>query len=181
MTSEPLDVRELEVRVLGEDDWATWRDIRLRALQDSPDAFGSTYARERAYSEQEWRGHLDDPDDVTVLVQHRGRPVATGGGYQDRPGLLHVIAMWVDPSVRGQGVGHLVLDAVRRWGEQRGLGLHLDVAQGNAGARRSYERYGFVATGETRPLREGAPEVVERMVLPVFTGARGGTGSTDRR
>jgi GNAT superfamily N-acetyltransferase len=71
----------------------------------------------------------------------------------------------VEPSARGQGVGHLILDAVRGRAEQRGLRLHLDVARGNAGARRSYERYGFVATGETRPLREGAPELVERMVL----------------
>ena len=43
--------------------------------------------------------------------------------------------------------------------------LHLDVATGNAVARRSYERYGFVATGETRPIRDGSADRVERMVL----------------
>lgn len=155
-----------EVRVLGGQDWATWRDIRLRALEDSPAAFGSTYARELGFSEHVWRERLEGHATVAVLVEHQGRPVGMGGGYPDRPGLLHVVAMWVDPSVRGHGVGHLVLDGVRRRGEQRGLGLHLDVAQSNAAARRSYERYGFVATGETRPLREGAAELVERMVLP---------------
>jgi hypothetical protein len=33
------------------------------------------------------------------------------------------------------------------------------------GARRAYERYGFTVTGETRPLRVGSTELVERMVL----------------
>ena len=32
------------VRMLGGDDWSRRREIRLRALQDSPSAFGSTYA-----------------------------------------------------------------------------------------------------------------------------------------
>jgi ribosomal protein S18 acetylase RimI-like enzyme len=46
-----------------------------------------------------------------------------------------------------------------------GLRVHLDVETTNRGARRLYERLGFVATGETRPLRDGSPYHVERMVL----------------
>lgn len=65
-----------------------------------------------------------------MLAEVDGVPAGLAGGYPDLPGLLHVVAMWVDPA-----------------------------------ARRAYERYGFVATGETRPLREGAAEVVERLVL----------------
>ncbi|HYO17077.1 MAG TPA: GNAT family N-acetyltransferase, partial [Dermatophilaceae bacterium] len=30
---------EINVRALGEEDWEQYRDIRLRALQDSPEAF----------------------------------------------------------------------------------------------------------------------------------------------
>ena len=152
-------------RVLGEDDWPTWRDLRLRALQDSPAAFGSTYARERDYTPDEWREHLNEPDEVAVVVETATGPAGLAGGYPDRPGLLHVVAMWVDPAARGQGIAHLLLDAIDGWARERGLRLHLDVATGNAVARRSYERYGFVATGETRPIRDGSADRVERMVL----------------
>ena len=152
-------------RVLGEDDWPTWRDLRLRALQDSPAAFGSTYARERNYTPDEWREHLKEPDEVAVVAETAAGPAGLAGGYPDLPGLLHVVAMWVDPAARGQGIAHLLLDAIDGWARERGLRLHLDVATGNAVARRSYERYGFVATGETRPIRDGSADRVERMVL----------------
>jgi GNAT superfamily N-acetyltransferase len=152
-------------RVLGADDWPTWRDLRLRALRESPAAFGSTYARERGCTPDEWREHLGGPDEVCVVAETADGPAGLAGAYPDRPGLLHVVAMCVDPAARGQGIAHLLLDAIDAWGRERGLRLHLDVATGNDVARRSYERYGFVGTGETRPIRDGSTDRVERMVL----------------
>ena len=151
--------------MLGGDDWPTWRETRLRALLDSPSAFGSTYAREIRLAEPDWRRRLEDPGAVSVLVLDDGRPVGMGAAYQDRPGWLHVVAMWTDPSARGSGVARDVLAAIERWAGERHLHLHLDVSTTNPVARTAYERYGFRGTGETRPLREGSTERVERMVL----------------
>ena len=140
--------------------------MRLRALLDSPGAFGSTYERELAFTQQFWRERVGDPETVSVLAWQDDEPVGTGGGFQDLPGHLHVVAMWVAPHARGHGVAHLVLDALSSWAEGRGLLLHLDVENANEPARRLYEAYGFRATGTTSPLREGVAEVTERMVLP---------------
>ena len=41
--------------MLGPDDWQDWRSIRLRALAESPAAFGSDLAREEAHTEDVWR------------------------------------------------------------------------------------------------------------------------------
>ena len=164
-----MTARDLEpavgVHQAGPEDWAAWRDLRLRALQDSPAAFGSTYARELAFTEHDWRDRLGDATSVSVLALAGGTPVGMGAGFSDLPGWLHVVAMWVAPQWRGQRVGHRVLDGIRGWADERGLRLHLDVAQGNPAARSSYLSYGFTPTGETRPIREGATEQVERMVL----------------
>ena len=152
-------------RVLLGDDWCAWRELRLRALADSPSAFGSTLERERALTEAAWRARLDDVDDVCLVADRDGVSVGMGAGYRDLPGLLHVVAMWVEPAFRGQGVAHELLRDLDAWAAARGLGLHLDVNTANVAARRSYASYGFVATGETRALREGSQEVVERMLL----------------
>jgi len=153
------------VRVADADrDWTTWRDLRLRALRDSPSAFASTYEREVGFAETQWRQRLGG-DGVAVLATVSGDPVGMAGGFRDLPGLLHVVAMWVDPGHRRRGVGWALLRGLEEWADAHGLRLHLDVNTANTAARTSYERYGFVASGETRPLREGSREVVERMVL----------------
>ena len=43
---------EINVRALGEEDWQQYRDIRLTALQESPEAFVATDAQEEALDEQ---------------------------------------------------------------------------------------------------------------------------------
>jgi GNAT superfamily N-acetyltransferase len=159
------------VQVLGGDDWSRWRELRLRALQDSPSAFGSTYAQELAHEEADWRDRLEDESSVSVLAVTDDVPVGIAAGFPDLPGLLHVVAMWVAPAARGRGVSHDLLGALEDWAGARALRLHLDVNTANTTARRSYQRYGFRGTGETRPLREGSAEVVERMVLADRSGA----------
>lgn len=153
----------VELRRLGPEDWRLWRGIRLRALADSPEAFGSTLARERAFTEAEWRRRTSG---LAVLALVDGAPVALGGGYGEAPGPLHVIAMWVDPAHRGRGLGALVLDEVVASARAEGRGLVLDVVRDNAVARRAYRSRGFRPTGETSPLRPGSAVLTERMVLP---------------
>jgi ribosomal protein S18 acetylase RimI-like enzyme len=156
--------RETTTWVATTADWATWRDLRLRALADSPSAFGSTLERELALDLSRWVDRLESSDGVSVLAQVDGRPVGMGGGFQDLPGFLHVAAMWTDPAYRGRGVGTAVLATIEHWAANRGLRLHLDVNVANTGARALYERLGYVGTGETAPLREGSAERIERMV-----------------
>ena len=42
-------------RATTPDDWQAMLEIRLQALQDAPDAFASTYAKEAAFTPAEWR------------------------------------------------------------------------------------------------------------------------------
>jgi len=144
------------LRALGPDDWETFRDIRLRSLADSPDAFGSTWERERAFTEAEWRRRLGVP----VYVVEDPRPVAIGGTF-DQEGVPHVWGMWTDPAHRGRGHARRILDALI----PPGTPAQLDVNVTNDGARTAYQRYGFVGTGHLEPLRPGSDQRIERMVL----------------
>lgn len=145
-----------EPRRLGPDDWADFREIRLRSLADSPDAFGSTLEREQGFSEADWRQRLSVP----VYVVDDPRPVAIGGTF-DNHGTLHVWGMWTDPDHRGHGHARALLDALI----PADTPAQLDVNVSNGGARTAYERYGFVGTGRLEPLRPGSDQRIELMVL----------------
>jgi ribosomal protein S18 acetylase RimI-like enzyme len=148
--------RMAALRRLGPDDWEDLRDIRLRSLADSPDAFASTLEREQEFTEDDWRRRLSGP----VYVVDDPRPVAVGGIF-DNHGSPHVWGMWTDPGHRGRGHARRILDALI----PPGTSAQLDVNITNGGARAVYQRYGFVGTGELEPLRPGSDQRVELMVL----------------
>ncbi len=149
------------VRRLTPDDWEVLRDIRLRALADSPDAFGSTYEREAGFDEKDWRRRSVRP--VLVVMRER-RPVAMAGVFTD-DGVVRVWGMWTDPEHRGRGHARALLDALLGEAVAEGRPVALHVNTENAGARAVYERYGFVGTGELEPLRPGSDQRIELMRL----------------
>jgi GNAT superfamily N-acetyltransferase len=66
--------------------------------------------------------------------------------------------LYVDPSRWGRGFGSALLDVAKR---ERPGGLRLWTFAGNAGARRFYERHGFVEAARTDgDNEEGAPDVL---------------------
>ena len=92
-----------------------------------------------------------------MLATVDGVPAALGGGFRVRDGWMQVVAMWTDPAYRRRGLAVRVLDVVVAAARAEGRRLVLDVAQGNSAARTAYERYGFVATGESEPIRRKTP------------------------
>jgi hypothetical protein len=85
------------VRRATVDDWEIVRDVRLAALQEAPYAFGSTYARERDFDEETWRGRLSNPDGPTFLAFDGDTAVGIDGVHTE-DGDRILVAMWVAPS-----------------------------------------------------------------------------------
>lgn len=147
-----------DIELLAEDDWEVLRDVRLRALRDSPRAFGSTLAREESFREQHWRMRLrsgpwwvarragPSGSDVAGLVSMIAEPGSTA---DDR----HVVGLWVDPAARRQGSGTALLAVVVAAARAEGARtVSLWVAEDNGAALGLYARLGFVPTGERQPL-----------------------------
>ncbi|HZB02650.1 MAG TPA: GNAT family N-acetyltransferase [Actinomycetota bacterium] len=160
----------LRVDPVGEHEWATFREIRLRSLLDSSDAFGATYGEESSYSEPRWRdwaaGRWRGGAAAVYLAREDGDPVgtATVAEYDAEPGIAHIYAMWVAPGTRRTGAGRALLAAAASWARERGCErLVLSVTESNATARAFYAAVGFLETGDPRPLREGSDLQVLRM------------------
>jgi hypothetical protein len=54
-----MTTRTPVVRALRRDEWRNYRELRLRALSDSPDAFGSTWKAEAARPDSAWADKTD--------------------------------------------------------------------------------------------------------------------------
>jgi RimJ/RimL family protein N-acetyltransferase len=158
------------VRRLVADDHVALRALRLRALQGAPHAYGSSYEREVAFTDEVWRDrllpggnpHFGAFDDDGVLVG-----LAVGELDGDDPLGAYVLGVWIEPSARGGTLLARLVDEVARWAAESGRTvLRLHVTDGNERAERSYHRLGFVRTGdfEVRP-RDMAREY--EMVRPI--------------
>jgi ribosomal protein S18 acetylase RimI-like enzyme len=153
----------LEIRILTADDAEEYRALRLRALREEPEAFGSSWEEENAR-----------PLEQTIV-----RLVADGmtafGGYDDagrQAGMVRlrvqdgvkaehkadILGMYVAPEVRGRGLGKMLLDAaISQARATPGIEqLMLAVNTSNTPARNLYLAMGFEPFGrEPRALKIG--------------------------
>ncbi|MFT6181593.1 MAG: GNAT superfamily N-acetyltransferase [Akkermansiaceae bacterium] len=144
----PFDVQQLRTG-----DWQRVRKIRLRALAETPDAFGAVFATEEKSPDQVWQNRLKSEVAATfVATSNNGDDIGliTTAPYDEQVGLY---SMWVAPEARKQGVAGLLVDAVITWATSHGFKkLLLDVGDDNRAAIALYASKGFTPTGVTGTL-----------------------------
>ncbi|MGW4090113.1 N-acetyltransferase family protein [Nocardia sp. NPDC004750] len=152
-----MDVSIPGIRLLVPDDWAVFRRVRLAALTDAPQFFGTTLAEAQARTESDWRRALSDR--AQFVAESAGTEVGTVAGMLDpERGGVHLISMWVAPRARGTGVSDRLVGAVLDWAVAGGHDVvRLEFAEHNAFAERLYLRNGFVRTGVSGPMAPGGP------------------------
>ncbi len=158
-------------RTYAPGDWQNYRDIRLRSLQDSPDAFGTTYAQAKAYPDSLWQSRLENISiayDCPVVAELKGNTVGHAWGRIESTSKdeAHLFQMWVAPEHRGKGVSRIMLGAITNWAvAKKASSVVLSVTCANTPALKLYESAGFEAFGQPEPLREGSKILVQPMRL----------------
>src|SRR6202050_3961586 len=149
-------------------DWQALRDIRMEALRNAPEAFGSTYEREVERPEARWLDWIARGGMFLALLPDLSEPAGLAGGYQEDPGTVALVSMYVRSPARGRGVGEALVAAVAHWAEDKGAkSLHLWVTEINAPARLLYQRCGFSPTAERQPLPSNPALGELGMTLPL--------------
>jgi GNAT superfamily N-acetyltransferase len=151
-------VTRVVVRRVAPDEWQAFREIRLAALADAPQAYLTTLAEAQAHPAQLWQDRiaanphfLATVDGVAVGMTV---VIATDNGRE-------IVSVWVAPDARGRGVIEALIDAAVSWaGDQGDAILGLWVVEDNERAERAYARYGFTRTGRTQPV-PGRPDEIE--------------------
>ncbi len=120
----------------------TWNDLgrMAGALRTA------VFVREQGVPPELEMDVLDPPRLHVLALGADGQAVATGRLVTEAPGIARIGRMAVRQSVRGQGVGRLVLHALLNAAQQRGD--HEAVLSAQLHAQGFYTQAGFVAEGD---------------------------------
>ncbi|WP_150266976.1 GNAT family N-acetyltransferase [Paenibacillus tepidiphilus] len=147
----------MEIRLLDSNDVEWYRALRLKSLQESPEAFLTTYELEAAKPIGQLRNNLEPADGKFTLGAVEGNELAGMVTFirENNPKTLHkgnIYAMYVSPQFRGKGAATALLqELLRRAARLEGLErINLTVMADNTAAMRLYERLGFTVYGTER-------------------------------
>jgi len=152
---------------------SVFKAVRLRALQDTPHAFGSTYAKESQFPDSEWLARVERMNGQTgsgFLAMDGETACGIVGSFLDQNDSTqaHVISMWTAPTHRQQGICRLLVNEVLKWARRRNArSLVLMVTSNNEPAIRFYQRVGFTRTGRTEPYPNDPAIVEYEMSRPI--------------
>ena len=150
-----------------------FKAVRLRALQDGPHAFSSTYAKESQFSDSEWltrAERMNGERGAGFLAMDGGSPCGIVGSFLDQndPTRAWIVSMWTAPAHRQQGIGRLLIRKVEDWAcLRKAHRLPLMVTSNNEPAIRFYERLGFVRTGRTEAYPNDPSVIEHEMARPI--------------
>src|SRR5262249_6566300 len=156
-TGKTMRENTMEFRRIRANEGVRLRALRLRALADSPTAFGSTLGREESYLDAIWHERAANgaagAHIVTILAEHDNLLVGMATGLAADSGREHnlqptMVGVFVDRTVRRQGVGSTLVERIVDWAKMQGAArLHVWITSSNDPALALYRRCGFCATG----------------------------------
>ena len=150
-----------------------FKTVRLRALQDAPYAFGSTYVKEAEFDDEEWLRRAErwnGERGIGFLAMDGEAACGIVGAFLDASDATQaqLVSMWTAPAHRQRGVARLLVNGVLAWARRcNAHPLLLMVTSNNEAAIQFYEKVGFTRTGRTEPYPND-PSVLEyEMLRPV--------------
>lgn len=167
----------ITVRVIQASEWRLYKSLRLRALADAPDAFGSTWEQESLRADAHWQERLSlaasSGQDLPLFAIIEEAPVGLAWAKVDaaHSDNINLFQMWVAPESRGHGAATQLLELAIQWARDKGAArISLGVTCGDSPALRLYTKVGFIASGAPEPLREGSSLQAQSMHLALRRG-----------
>lgn len=111
---------DFEIVRLMENSWKEAQDLRVRAVQDEPRAFGQTVAEAEAVTEEEWRERFREG--IYLFVQSDRRNLGFGylapEKFEKSKHVAWISNVYIDQEFRGKGAGRALIEALIKLGKE---------------------------------------------------------------
>jgi ribosomal protein S18 acetylase RimI-like enzyme len=154
---------EFKVHKVGVDEWEKLRDIRTRAISDSPQAFGDTIEQTRSRADEEWKRWTTSN---VYAIETNDRFVATVSWIKHPDYGDYIVGVWTDPDYRGKGLNRMLFEQIFADAKERGvekITLHVNVEQESA--LRSYQNLGFEIIGDAKQKKMGDEKLHDEYLM----------------
>lgn len=139
------------IRKLTSQDWSAYKAIRLKSLEDSPQAFESSLVEESQFTPEQWQLRLESTKSSFCLGAfcEQGKLFGIGGFRQgEKLKTSHKAYVWgvyVEPNARGLGVATRLMQGLldEFYALHHIAILQLTVTANNEQAMALYEALGF--------------------------------------
>jgi len=135
-------------------DVESYRELRLEALKNHPDAFGQDYIEAASNNQEYWENRLQihPNENALFLAQENTQLVGMAGVHRNTSQKAkHAAMIWgvyVKPNWRGRHISESLVRSCLDWAKEQGLAIvKLAVVTTNQPAVRCYERCGFTIYG----------------------------------
>jgi len=150
------------IEQLKPENWKRLKALRLAALKESPDAFGSTLQRAQTYEDSDWKKGIQDIATFVAVKDGVDQGLVRCAEDKSDPSSLFLISMWVAPTARRNGLGEKLIAAAVEWAQSIGTDqLSLDVADDNFSAIALYDKLLFKPNGATGTLPKPREHITE--------------------
>lgn len=150
----------MNIRRLGVKDAQNYMKIRLKALRNNPEAFGSSFEEEKDRTVKMYGQRLESEESYTYGAFQNNQLIGTVTLLKEKyikfRHRANIVGMYVAPESRGAGIGRLLL--IEAINQAKSLGeieqINLSVVTTNEPAKKLYTSLGFEVFGtEKRALK----------------------------
>ncbi len=172
-------MNDIRLITLDPNEWKAYKQIRLEALKNEPDAFARTYDEERDKKDEVWKERLEEAQNnnkvVLLFVQYNNRIVGMGGLFytHEHSPLVEIWGIYINKEFRGKGLGKVLITNLitKAKKNKKTKKLKIEVNSANIPAIRLYLRLGFNITETKKKVLHGKFDeyVMEKELTPTIT------------
>lgn len=162
-----MEIEGIEVRPFRPEEWQLYRTVRLKALENDPLVFGSSFEKEREYADDKWQQDLVNPDLAVFGVFLNGDVIGMTGVAVDREDAAKEKAKlwgsWLEREWRSKGLSRKMYAARLDWAKAHPTVRRVIVShrKSNAVSKRANQRHGFRFTHAEERVWHGGQKETE--------------------